>query len=150
MYYNLSIVVSGPNDDPSNCSRWAFALHAPDSPIGNLLDVTALKLDRPIYAFDKRAGVEFQSIYSEGYFVIARLSPEQYWRADQIIAQEPAPVNGKDRCQDWIQNCVIALEIEEIVPPGTSEWLGELVGKPATVIASSPGTRWVSSHREKA
>lgn len=147
MSYNLSVVVYGPGDDPNHRSHWTFALHAPNSSIGNLLHVTVLDLDKLIYGFDKRKGVEVQSKSSEGYFTIASLSPEQYRRADEIISQEPAPNNGKDRCQDWVQNCIIALEVEEIVPPGTSEWLGVLVGQPAATVASKTGARWVGTHR---
>ncbi|KAF2118758.1 hypothetical protein BDV96DRAFT_642934 [Lophiotrema nucula] len=147
MSYNLSVVVSGPGDDPNHRSHWAFALHAPNSSIGNLLHVTVLDLDKLIYAFDKRKGVEVQSRSSEGYFKIASLSLEQYRRTDQIISQEPAPNNGRDRCQDWVQNCIIALEIEEIVPSGTSEWLSGLVGQPAATVASKAGARWVRTLR---
>jgi hypothetical protein len=87
--------------------------------------------------------VEVQSKSSEGYFIIATLSLEQYQRADQIISEEPAPNKGRDRCQDWVQNCIISLEVEEIVPPGTSEWLEGLVGQPAATVASKAGSRWV-------
>lgn len=128
MSHCLSVVVSGPGDDPNHRSHWIFAFHMLGSSVGNILQVDLLDLNRLVYAFDKRTGVEFQSKSSEGYFTIATLSLQQYQRADQIISQEPAPNNEKNRCQDWVQNCVIALEVGEIVPPGTSEWLGELVG----------------------
>ncbi|KAF2248946.1 hypothetical protein BU26DRAFT_519123 [Trematosphaeria pertusa] len=147
MSYNLSVIVYGPGDDPNHRSHWAFAFHAPGSSVGNILHVTLLDLNKLVYAFEKRKGVEVQSKSSEGYFTIATLSLEQYQRADRIISQEPAPNNGKDRCQDWVQNCIIALEVEEIVPPGTSEWLGGLVAQPAATVASKTGSRWVRTVR---
>ncbi|KAF2661331.1 hypothetical protein K491DRAFT_449648 [Lophiostoma macrostomum CBS 122681] len=147
MSYYLSVIVDGPGDDPNHRSHWAFALHAPGSSVGNLLQVNLLDLNRLVYSFDKRKDVKVQSESSEGYFSIATLSLEQYQRADQIISQEPAPNNGRDRCQDWVQNCIIALEVEEMVPSGTSEWLGGLVGQPAATVASKTGSRWVRTVR---
>lgn len=145
MSHKLSVVVDGPGDDPNHRSHWAFALHPPNSPLGTLLQVTVLDLNKLIYGFDKRRGVEIQSKCSEGYFNVATLPQEQYNRAEQIISQEPAPNNGKDRCQDWVQNCIIALEVEGVVPPGTSEWVEGLVGQPATVVASMVKDRWVEN-----
>lgn len=145
--YNLSVVVSGPGDNPTYRSHWAFALHPPNSEIGNLLQVLPLDVDNLIYGFDKRKGVVFQSKCSEGFFTIATLSPKQYQDTDKIISQEPAPRNGKDRCQDWVAECILALEVEEMVPAGTSEWLSELVGQPASVVASKTGARWVCTIR---
>lgn len=143
MSFSLSVIVDGPGNDPNHRSHWAFALHDPASQYGDLLQVTVLDLDRLIYAFDKRKGVEIQSRSAEGYFTIASLAREEYRRADKIISDEPAPRNGKDRCQDWVQNCVLALEIERLVADGTSEWLGGLVGQPAATVARKAGGRWV-------
>ncbi|KAF2473208.1 uncharacterized protein BDR25DRAFT_387380 [Lindgomyces ingoldianus] len=100
MSYYLSVVVYGPGNDPNHRSHWAFAFYAPGSLIRNLLHVTLLNLNKFVYAFDKCKGVNVHSKSSKGYFTIATLSPEQYQRADQIISQEPAPNNRKDRCQD--------------------------------------------------
>jgi hypothetical protein len=75
------------------------------------------------------------------------LTREQCQRADKIISEEPAPRNGRDRCQDWVCNCVIALEVEEVVEAGTSEWVSGLVGLPAESVRSRTGARWVSTVR---
>lgn len=143
MSHSLSIVVDGPGTDPNHRCHWAFAIHPPNSLLGNLLQVTVLDLPSLTYGFDKRTGVEILSNVSEGYFAVASLSVEQHRRADEIISREPAPRNGKDRCQDWVLNCVVALEVEEIVSAGTSEWVAQLVGRPAVEVRSLVGSRWV-------
>jgi hypothetical protein len=145
MSYYLSVVVDGLGDDPKNRSHWAFALHASNASIGTILQVLVLNLDRLVYGFDKRKGVDVQSTSSEGYLTIANLSLEQKYQANEIISQQSAPRNGKDRRQDWVQNYVIALEVEEIIEAGTSEWLLDLVGQPASTVKSKAGIRWVST-----
>lgn len=145
MPYNLSIIVEGPGLDSQNRSHWALALHTPNSPLCTLLQVLVIDLNKLIYSFDKRSGADIQSKSSEGYFTIASLPPESYARAVHIISSEPAPNNGRDRCQDWVLNCVMALEIEEIIEAGTSEWLGGLVGQSAATVEGKAGARWVGN-----
>ncbi|KAF2268696.1 hypothetical protein CC78DRAFT_350808 [Lojkania enalia] len=147
MSYTISIVVHGPGDDPNHRSHWSFALYRDNSVIGNVLHVVLLDLNKLIYGFDKRTGVSYHSRSSEGIFTVANLTHSQYLQADRIISQEPPPRNGKDRCQDWAYNCIIALEVEEIVPSGTSQWISGLVGQPAAVVEKMTGSRWKRTFR---
>lgn len=145
--YTLSIVVYGEGDDPNNRSHWSIVFHGAGGDRGNLLQVSLIDRDRLWYQFDRRDGVTILSPSSEGYFQVATISASQYSQAHSIISKEPPPRNGRERCQDWTMNCIIALEAEELVPPGTSEWVGGLVGKSATKLAQSLGGRWVANRR---
>ena len=52
----------------------------------------------------------------------------------------------KDRCQDWILSCIISLEVEEIVPEGTAQWIEPFVGLPSAVLAERVGKRWIPAN----
>jgi hypothetical protein len=146
--YTLSIVVYGEGDDPNNRSHWSIVFHDAGSDRGNLLQVSLIDRDRLWYEFDRRDGVTILSPSSEGCFRVATLSASQYSQATYIIGKEAPPRNGRDRCQDWTMNCIIALEAGELVPPGTSEWVSRFVGKSATELAQSLGNRWVANRRQ--
>jgi hypothetical protein len=144
-YLDLSIVVYGPGEDPQHRSHWAFAIHKPDAIIGHVLHVSLLNLERLIYQFEIRKGVMVRSISSEGSFSVARLTPGQAGQASNIISEEPAPRDGVERCQDWVLRAVISLEAEEIVPAGTSERIGNLVGQSANNVAGVVGDKWIEA-----
>jgi len=139
----LSLVVCGKGDDPSNPSHWSFNFHPIFSQTGTQLQVLIIDPDHLWYQFDKRDGAPILAPESEGHFQIATFTPTQYARASDIICNEPAPRNGRDRCQDWIVNCLIGLEAEEVVPAGTAERIGDLVGKTASMVAHAVGEDWV-------
>lgn len=40
---------------------------------------------------------------------------------------------------------MIALEAEELLPAGTSEWVAKLVGKPSKDVAAAVGGRWTAA-----
>jgi hypothetical protein len=143
--YTLSIVIYGEGDDPNNRSHWSIIFHSAGAERGNLLKVSLIDRDCLWYQFDRRDGVTILSQSSEGYFQVATLSATQYQQASSIIGKEPPPRNGRDRCQGWTMSCIIALVAEELVPPGTSEWVGGLVGKSATKLAQSVGGKWVAN-----
>lgn len=142
---NLSIVVYGLGEDPHHRSHWAFAIHKPTEDIGNIFHVTPLYLEKLIYRFETQKSVLIRGKGSEGSFPFARLSPEQVPRASRIIGEEPAPGNGVERCQDWVLRTVISLEAEEVVPAGTSERIGGLVGQSADYVAGVSGDEWIAS-----
>jgi len=70
--------------------------------------------------FEERSGVDVASWQSAGRFKIATLTEEKHRHAKEVISKEPPPRDGKKRCQDWVLDVVIALEVEEIVDPGLS------------------------------
>lgn len=132
----------GEGTDSNHRSHWAFALHPVDSARGHLLHVLLIDKDRLYYQFEIRKDVHYQSASSEGVFLVAQLTVTQYARVVRQISSEAAPRNGKDRCQDWCYNCIIGLEVEELVPAGTSHWIHSLLGLPAKTLAQRVGTRW--------
>jgi hypothetical protein len=141
----LSIVVYGPGTDSNHRSHWAFAIHRKTSDSGILLHVQLIDLKKLIYTFNERTGVDVRSKSSEGSFQVAFLEGQQVHRAAEIIRKEVAPSDGIERCQDWVQNAIISLEVEGIVPSGTSVWIEKLVGKAATDVAQAVGNKWVNT-----
>lgn len=140
--YALSIIVHGPGTDRNHRSHWAFGIHDPHSTRGCLLHVTVIDLQRLIYQFETRRDVVIRSKSSEGTFVVSHIRQEHIRQAIEIISTEPAPRDGVERCQDWILRAVISLEAEEIVPPGTADFISRLVGQPAAMVARAVGERW--------
>lgn len=146
MSYTLSIVVHGAGTDPNNRSHWAFSIHRNDAQSGTLLHVVvAAERPRLIYQFDRRTDYPVRSRNSEGSFAVAALTIEQAREAMQIVSEEEAPRDGRERCQDWVLRAIISLEAEELVAPGTSEFMEQLVGQPASLVARAVGRRWNST-----
>ncbi|ORY14749.1 hypothetical protein BCR34DRAFT_211001 [Clohesyomyces aquaticus] len=135
-------------DDPNNRCHWSFVFHDAGAEIGNLFQVLVIDLDRLCYQFDRRDGVDILNPTSEGRFEVVTIRASRYRHATAILKKEPSPWNGTDRCQDWTVNCLIALEVEEMIPPGTAQWVNELVGKSATELAHVLGCRWIPNRPE--
>ena len=141
--YHLSIVVYGPGEDPNYPSRWALVFHHPHASEGNMLQVIEADHSRQWYQLDRQNQVPIFSPYAEGRFSVASFSPLQYSRSHALISDEPPPANGRDGPQDWVLNCLVSLETEELVPPGRSEWLSALLGLSAKDLAISLGAVWI-------
>ena len=144
-YYSLSVVVDGPGTDANHRSHWTFAIHHNAAETGIIMQVQVIDLDKLVYQFDERRGVEIRSKGSEGSFAVASLTHEQMQQAVRIIRKEPAPRDGLERCQDWVLRTIISLEAEEIVPPGASAEIETLIGKTATAVAQQVGERWIDT-----
>ena len=140
--FMLSIVVDGPGTDVNYRSHWAFVLHKTDEDRGLLLHVSPIDLSRLIYQFDRRSDVIIRTRSSEGSFALANIAPQDVKRTTEIISQEPAPTDGVERCRDWVLRTVISLEAEELIPPGSSDWISRLVGESAQLVAQATGSRW--------
>lgn len=143
----LSIVVEGEGEDPDNRSHWSFAFRHAGAARGNILQVLVIDRERLWYQFDRRDDITILSPSVEGIFEIATIPPSRYAQTIRVVSNEPAPRNGKDRCQDWTLNCILALEVEELIPDGTSAWIDGLVGKSAAQLAQALGRRWVAHAR---
>lgn len=65
---------------------------------------------------------------------IGDLSEQQRQQAIQFITSSPAPRDGIKRCQDWVYDTLLSLEIEELVPPGTCQFWKGMVGKSAQAV----------------
>lgn len=79
----------------------------------------------------------------EGRFKLANLTTEKRREAKSIICAEPPPRDGKKKCQDWVLDVVISLEVAEIVETGMSSQVQGLVSKPAKDLAVALGSDWV-------
>jgi hypothetical protein len=143
--HSLSIVVDGPGTDANHRSHWSFAIHHDNADNGIVMQVQVIDLSKLIYQFDERSGVEFLSKGSEGSFKVESLTQEQVRKAVKIIREEPAPKDGVERCQDWVLRTIISLEAEEIVPPGASAGIEELVGETAAAVAQQVDERWIDT-----
>lgn len=105
-----------------------------------LIDLATLK-----YKFERENSSPLHTRSSEGYFHVATFSAAVKQRVMSVIENEPAPSDGKGRCQDWIVEALISLEAEELVPSGTSEWIQGLVGRTALDVEKRVGEKWVRS-----
>ncbi|KAF1977742.1 hypothetical protein BU23DRAFT_371282, partial [Bimuria novae-zelandiae CBS 107.79] len=141
-YYTLSIGVYGDGENPNHRSHWGFLIFSEGNQVGNLLHVQLISLQGLIYQFETRSGVPLESQTCEGRVLLGYIESTKYNQLVKIISDEPAPRNNKDRCQDWTLECVIALEAEELLPAGTSNWVQGFVGKPSKDVAAAAGGRW--------
>jgi hypothetical protein len=141
--YTLSIVVHGPGTDPDNRSHWTLAFHRPPSDLATVLQVLVVDLASLTYIFDARTGEVLLPPSAEGRVEIGVLDMAGYAAARRVVESVDAPGNGKDRCQDWVLDCVVALEVDGLVGEGVSEWVGKLVGRSAVEVEREAGKRWV-------
>ncbi|KAE8402882.1 hypothetical protein BDV37DRAFT_272451 [Aspergillus pseudonomiae] len=144
MSYYLSMVISGEGKDPKHRSHWAFAIHQPAQIIGDLLHVRPIDLRRLWYEFEHRSDSELILVDAIGLAKIAELDGPQRLQAISVIRDETAPKDGVRRCQDWVFSALIALEVEELVPAGTSELWKGLMGRTATEVEEAVGPKWTS------
>ncbi|KAL4778058.1 hypothetical protein BJX76DRAFT_363087 [Aspergillus varians] len=59
-----------------------------------------------------------------------------------ILEGEKPPV-GVGKCQDWVVDALVALEVEELVPDGTAAWSGR-IGKETGFVRAGVGGDWVA------
>ncbi|KAF2273263.1 uncharacterized protein EI97DRAFT_346634, partial [Westerdykella ornata] len=152
--YTLAILITGRGDAPPHRSHWSFTLFPslPPSPptlhLATLLEVTPLSLTPLIYTFSKRTGADILPLVSEGYVVLTCcLTREEAKKAEGVIEKEKAPRNGTDRCQEWVVDCVVGLEVEGLVADGVSALVGSCVGKTSEEVERDVGWRWVGRER---
>lgn len=144
MEYHLSIGVFGTGEDPQHRSHWGFVIHHPTCLIGDLLHVELLDLDTLWYEFEMRFKTDLAIRGAQGLSRITTLDPLQRNKAIEVIKSEPAPRDGQRRCQDWVFSTLIALEVEELVPPGTAEFWKSMIALPAREVRKARWDRWTS------
>ncbi|KAL4788291.1 hypothetical protein BJX76DRAFT_353321 [Aspergillus varians] len=144
--HELYIPISGPGLTPQSRSHWSFLIRTPQAPYGDLLHVQAIDLKRLWYQFDSREGIDLSTLQAEGMVKITDLSGEQRRRALSVIRAEAAPRDGKRRCQEWVVDVLVSLEVEELVPDGTAEVWSGFVGRGMGEVRGVMGGvgRWVS------
>lgn len=145
--HELYIPISGAGLTPQSRSHWSFLLRTPGKSYGDLLHVQVIDLDRLWYQFDSREGIDLTTLHAEGMVKITDLSAEQRRRVLSVIRAEAAPRDGKRKCQEWVVDALVSLEVEELVPDGTAEvWsglVGRGMGEVRGVFMEGEG-RWVS------
>ena len=139
MVYDLAVSVYGKGILAP--SHWSIAIYQPGHVYGDLFQVKLLDPTTGRFLHDHRSAALFVSQSSEGRCTVAMLTNEQRVRVIDVLQSEPAPV-GRGNCQDWCVNALIALEAEELVPPGTSSLWSSLVGKPALDLEVAVGQAW--------
>ncbi|KAJ5653223.1 hypothetical protein N7490_000226 [Penicillium lividum] len=142
MQYQLSIQVFGTGEDPNHRSHWGFVIHQPPRTFGDLLHVRPVDMDKLWYEFEPRFGTDLDIMQALGLCKIGTLGSPQRRLAIEVISQEPAPRDGKRKCQDWVFSTLISLEVEELVPAGTSEFWKGMVGLPAKEVRRAVGGNW--------
>lgn len=144
MEYELSIMISGPGEDPEYRSHWGFFIQEPTELFGDLLHVKVIDLDRLWYQFEPCTGTSIATAKALGMVKIGNLSAKQRQEAIRTISSEPAPKDGRKRCQDWVFDTLLSLEINELVPSGTCQFWIEMVGKSAKAVQEAAGTEWTN------
>ncbi|KAJ5462762.1 hypothetical protein N7475_007706 [Penicillium sp. IBT 31633x] len=145
MAFNLSIEVFGPGDTPPHRSHWGFMINRPGNlEFGDLLQVQVIDAQRLWYGFAPRYATKIVDQAAVGMCKIAELTSQQRHEAIRVIEKEAAPRNGTSRCQDWVFDALLSLEIDELVPSGTSEFWKGMIGKPARDVAVACGTQWTA------
>jgi hypothetical protein len=142
MVYELSIEIFGAGEDPQHRSHWAFVIHEPSANFGDLLHVKVIDLDRLWYQFESRTGTRLRTMQAVGEVKLAVLSEQQRQHVIQVITSSPAPRDGKKRCQDWVYDTLLSLEVEELVPSGTCHFWNEMVGKSARAVKAATAVNW--------
>lgn len=142
MAYQLSIEVFGTGEDPNHRSHWGFMIHQPPSTTGDLLHARLIDLYRLWYEFESRFNTNIVDMQALGLCRLAELTPQQRLQAIEVIKSEPAPRDGTRKCQDWVFSTLISLEVEELIPAGTSEFWQGMIGRTARDVAGSIGSEW--------
>lgn len=144
MAYQLSIEVFGTGEDPNHRSHWGFMIHQPPNETGDLLHVRLVDLYQLWYEFESRFNTNIVDMQALGLCRLAELTPQQRLHAIGVIKSEPAPRNGARKCQDWIFSTLLSLEVEELVPAGTSEFWKGMIGRTAMEVQGSVKDGWTA------
>jgi len=144
MAYQLSIEVFGTGEDPNHRSHWGFMIHQPPNTTGDLLHVRLIDLDRLWYEFESRFSTNIVDMQALGLCRLAELTPQQRRQVTDVIKSESAPRDGRRRCQDWVFSTLLSLEVEELIPTGTSEFWKGMVGRTAREVEGCVGDRWTA------
>ncbi|PLN79451.1 hypothetical protein BDW42DRAFT_195167 [Aspergillus taichungensis] len=143
MAYELSIEIFGLGEDPRHRSHWGFVINRPSQLVGDLLHVKLLDLDRLWYEFEPRMSTPLVTMQAVGKVKLGELTELQRQEAIRVISSERAPRDGKKKCQDWVFDTLLSLEVNELVPPGTCQFWKGMVGKPARSVRGAVGDKWM-------
>ncbi|PLB46600.1 hypothetical protein P170DRAFT_438320 [Aspergillus steynii IBT 23096] len=143
MTHHLCIQALGTGENPNHRSHWLFLIYTPTDDFGDIYQVLPIDLERLWYQYDLREATTIKTPQAVGMCTIAVLDAKTRLEVIRVIQNEPAPRDGKRRCQDWTVDVMISLEVEELVQPGTAEKWSQRVGMTARELARSCGEDWV-------
>ncbi|KAA8645113.1 uncharacterized protein ATNIH1004_009330 [Aspergillus tanneri] len=144
MAFYLCVEAFGNGEDPNHRCHWGFLLHHSQEDFGDLYEVQLIDLKKLWYQANCREATTIRDPQAVGMCKIAVLDAKSRYAAIRVIKDEPAPRDGKRRCQDWTVDVLISLEAEELVASGTAERWGRLVGMTAKELAVDSGDNWTA------
>ncbi|KAI9933097.1 hypothetical protein ASPWEDRAFT_42851 [Aspergillus wentii DTO 134E9] len=127
MSFQLSIAIFG--SGISEPAHWGFCIHIPGEMEGELLHVRVIDVRLNIFQFEPRIPHDLESQTAFGLCKLRNLNSAERSKVASILAQEPAPRGGKENCQNWVVDALVALEVEELVPDGTADIWNSRIGK---------------------
>ncbi|KAL4933085.1 uncharacterized protein BDV17DRAFT_287442 [Aspergillus undulatus] len=139
MAYQLSISLAGPGITEN--AHWGFTIHTPGKDFGDLLHVRLITSTH--FQFENRTGHGLAEQDAWGLAPITLLDDVQRAAVVSILEKERPPTNGRD-CQSWVVDGLVALEVEELVPPGTAEVWSARLGKETALVREEAGGVWVA------
>ncbi|KAJ5117550.1 hypothetical protein N7448_011182 [Penicillium atrosanguineum] len=144
MEYDLSIEIFGTGEDPKHRSHWGFVIHKPSALVGDLFHVKVIDLDKLWYQFESRMNTPLRTMQAVGKVKLGKLSEQQRQDAIAVIKSSLAPRDGRKKCQDWVYDTLLSLEVDELVPAGTCHFWKGMVGKSAQAVQKASGVNWAS------
>ncbi|KAK2754418.1 hypothetical protein FQN54_007062 [Arachnomyces sp. PD_36] len=149
MSYQLSVTICGPGTPEP--AHWAFIIHQPPQKKGEIVHVIVLDETNNIFQFEARGGHTLTSRQAVGMCKLKTLSSAERSRVVSVLTNEvPAPRGGTKNCQDWLIDGLVALEVEELVPDGTTAAWAPRVGKLTDEIEEELGGDWIPLKPQKA
>ncbi|KAL4916854.1 hypothetical protein BDW62DRAFT_202346 [Aspergillus aurantiobrunneus] len=144
MTYTLSITIAGPGT--TERAHWDFTIHKPAAPFGSLLHVRLLDSTNPnkhSFIFENREGHGLSEQDAWGLVPLAQLDGVQRAAVVSVLEKEKPPV-GVGRCQDWVVDALVALEVEELVPDGMARAWSARIGRVTVCIREEVGEGWLA------
>lgn len=140
--YQLSVSIFGPGS--SERAHWGFVIHQPPNLYGDLLHVRVIDVPANRFIFENRSGHGLRSQNAWGLCKVALLDNAQRIKVTSILSSEKPPNGGTKDCQDWVIDALVSLEVEELVPDGTTQTWKSRVGKQSVAIKGEVGRDWES------
>lgn len=141
MTYQLSVGIFGPGTYER--AHWGFIIHKPQEQFGDLLHVRVIDIPSNRFIFEHRSGHALDDQDAWGICKITLLDDIRRSNVILILSSEQPPFGSRRRdCQDWLLDALVSLEVEGLVPNGTSQTWASRVGKETKVIEGEAGMNW--------
>ncbi|KAL4964896.1 uncharacterized protein BDV14DRAFT_64017 [Aspergillus stella-maris] len=140
--YQLSISIHGPGTVER--AHWGFVIHQPPNIIGDLLHVLEIDRSTNWFEFETRDAHDITSQDAWSLAKIANINQSQRSAVAAVLENEAPPRGGTKRCQDWVVDALISLEVDELVKGGTSQDWARRIGMATSEIKRQVGVDWTS------